>query len=428
MDDTLKAKLKLLKENEIKPNFAELARQSGMDYRTIERYYNGYEGKPSTRNKPSKLDTYKELIRKKLEIERVSIRGVYEYLVDQYSEAEIGTYSNFAKYVKKEDLLPKKKPKGFPRFETKEGYQSQVDWKEDITLHTRHGEVIRFNIFNFELGYSRYNCIYYSQRKEQYDVFRCMMKSFQKIGGVPEQIVFDNMSTAAVTFTTKKRKKHVNPEMRQFSEDFGFEVYLCVPRHSYTKGKVESRNKILDWIRAYDYEFEDEEELIDIIETVIQKKMNEYICQGTGYPPALLLQEEMKHLKPLPPKDICEKYSGKMKQTVRKDALVYYRGNLYSVDPELINERVGIECIDNKIYIYHGAKLVSVHEELSEYTSKQKRYHEEDYRKLLSAHYSEEDEEKLERKIRENLEMMDRLIGERNVQSTDEQFNGIETV
>ena len=100
MDDTLKAKLKLLKENEIKPNFAELARQSGMDYRTIERYYNGYEGKPSTRNKPSKLDTYKELIRKKLEIEKVSIRGVYEYLVDQYSEAEIGTYSNFAKYVK----------------------------------------------------------------------------------------------------------------------------------------------------------------------------------------------------------------------------------------------------------------------------------------------------------------------------------------
>ena len=81
IDDQMKAKLNLLKENDIKPNFAELARQSGIDYRTIKRYYDGYEGKPETRNKPSKLDPYRALIQKKLEIERVSIRGVYEFLI-----------------------------------------------------------------------------------------------------------------------------------------------------------------------------------------------------------------------------------------------------------------------------------------------------------------------------------------------------------
>ena len=52
IDDQMKAKLNLLKENDIRPNFAELARQSGIDYRTIKRYYDGYEGKPETRNKP----------------------------------------------------------------------------------------------------------------------------------------------------------------------------------------------------------------------------------------------------------------------------------------------------------------------------------------------------------------------------------------
>ena len=50
IDDQMKAKLNPLKENDIKPNFAELARQSGIDYRTIKRYYDGYEGKPATRN------------------------------------------------------------------------------------------------------------------------------------------------------------------------------------------------------------------------------------------------------------------------------------------------------------------------------------------------------------------------------------------
>ena len=40
----------------------------------------------------------------------------------------------------------------------------------------------------------------------------------------------------------------------------------------------------------------------------------------------------------------------------------------------------------------------------------------------------ENDIEKMEAKIKENLEMMDRLIGERNVQSTDKQFDRVETV
>ena len=46
----------------------------------------------------------------------------------------------------------------------------------------------------------------------------------------------------------------------------------------------------------------------------------------------------------------------------------------------------------------------------------------------MAAHYKENDIEKMEAKIKENLEMMDRLIGERNVQSTDKQFDRVETV
>lgn len=427
IDDQMKAKLNLLKEIDIKPNFAELARQSGIDYRTIKRYYDGYEGKPSTRNKPSKLDPYRDLIQKKLEIERVSIRGVYEFLIDQNGEGVIGTYSNFAKYVKHEKLLPKKKPKGFPRFETEKGYQAQVDWKEDITLHTRTGDPIVFNIFNLELGYSRFNAVYYSRFKEQYDVFRCLIKAFKQIGGIPAEIVFDNMSTAAVT-TTKSRRKRVNPEMRKFAADLDFKPYLCMPGHCYTKGKIESRNKILDWIRPYDYEFEDEDELVQIIENVIQLKMNKYECQGTGFPPALLLQEEMAHLKPLPPHDVLETYLGPIRQTVLKDSLVYYKGNRYSVSPDLIGERVGIERREDKIYIYHNETLISVHDVFSEYAKKQIRYREEDYKELMSSHYRSDDNEKMEEKIKENLAMMDRLIGERNVQSTDKQSDRAETV
>lgn len=45
----------------IKPNFAELGWQYGFDWRTVKKYYDRYSGKPSHRNKPSKLDKLNNL-------------------------------------------------------------------------------------------------------------------------------------------------------------------------------------------------------------------------------------------------------------------------------------------------------------------------------------------------------------------------------
>ena len=59
--------------NDIKPNFAELGRQYNCDPRTVKRYYERGEEIPAEnfRNKkplPSKLDSFKELIDQKLEL------------------------------------------------------------------------------------------------------------------------------------------------------------------------------------------------------------------------------------------------------------------------------------------------------------------------------------------------------------------------
>jgi hypothetical protein len=64
MECSLRAQLKIIKLMDLKPNFSDLARQYGFDRRT---YYEGYEGKPKTRNKTSKLDKYKDEIIEKLQ-------------------------------------------------------------------------------------------------------------------------------------------------------------------------------------------------------------------------------------------------------------------------------------------------------------------------------------------------------------------------
>ena len=99
MDQRIITQLKIIRMSETKPNFAALGRRYDVDWRTIKKYYDGYEGKPIHRNKPSKLDKPLQLITDKLAIKGTTVRAVYEFIFDEV-DSDIGTYSNFNKYVK----------------------------------------------------------------------------------------------------------------------------------------------------------------------------------------------------------------------------------------------------------------------------------------------------------------------------------------
>jgi len=394
--------LNLLRMSGEKPNFAALAREFDCDYRTVKRHWLKGELEKDKRNKGSKLDDTKELIRAKLSIKGTTVRGVYEFIIDQ--KLYDGTYSNFRKYVKNNDLKPKTKDKGHGRFETPAGVQAQADWKEDFSLTSKNGELFEFNIFNVELTYSRLNHFELSITKDQNDVHRCLINSFVHFGGVPREIVFDNMATASIR-VAGSNKRRTNPRLSVFARDFGFEVRLCKPGHSYTKGKVESRNKILDWLRPYDGEFETLEDLKEIVKK-INIKANNYICQATNQPPTLLFQIEKEYLSPLPSKDLIETYQSSYKTKVGKDGMIYFRGNRYSVDPALIGETVGYEEIGNKLYIYYNLKLETVHE--IENGKNKLKYKKEHYEKINKGKIREDDFDDF---IKHNLENLDKLTG-----------------
>ncbi len=56
MELNILGEIVIMKTLNLKPNYAELGRKYGMDWRTAKKYCNGYKGKPSKRSKPSKLD------------------------------------------------------------------------------------------------------------------------------------------------------------------------------------------------------------------------------------------------------------------------------------------------------------------------------------------------------------------------------------
>ena len=83
MNTGLVIQLRILKLSDIVPNFSELARQYGIDRKTVKKYYDGYEGKPKHHNKSSRLDEYYDLIKTKLSLRGANVRAVYEYIKDE---------------------------------------------------------------------------------------------------------------------------------------------------------------------------------------------------------------------------------------------------------------------------------------------------------------------------------------------------------
>jgi len=400
MKNRMKTQLEIIKMNEIKPNFSSLEREYGYDRRTIKKYYEGYAGKAKTRERRSKLDSYREEIEEKMQIVGVTITGVYQYIVKRYGYEKVGCYCNFYHYVKKHEYVRAKKEKGHPRYETAAGKQAQIDWKEDIRLKSRNGTEYQFNIFNYKLGNSRYCHYVYKQNRRREEVYESLIESFIECGGVPEEVLCDNMSSI-VDVEGKTRK--VNEKFRQFAKDFGFEIKLCKPRHSYTKGKVESNNKFIDWLKPYDGEFGDEAELIDIIK-VINKTVNTQVCQGTGVTPMLLFQDEKEYLKPLPNEQIIQYYLELDKPVqVQSDSLVHYSKKKYSVSPEYIGKWVFVKEESGFVNIYYQEKVIASHMK----ADKKINYREEDYMALMRASSSSE---KIDDYAKENLKMFDRLL------------------
>lgn len=349
----LKQELLVSKTLNIKLNYSDLSRKYKIDRRTIKKYNNGYEPKV-TRERKSKLDSFKDIAKEKLKLSGATIMGVYQYMSNKH---DIGSYSNFYKYVIKNNLKPKKNKWPNLRFETDYGVQLQFDWKEDIKMVSKHGELFEFNIFSATLSASRLHVFIYSKYKTRNDVQRCLIDTFKYIGGVTEELLTDNMSSIVDVKKCKFCKEFI-----AFAKDMGTQPKHCKVRHPYTKGKDESANRFMSWLVPYNHEFEDEEELIKIIKD-INLKVNKQVNSTIGVAPIMLFNKEKEYLKPLPNNKILDEYYvSTIKVKVSNESLFYYKGIKYSVPIKFIDHTLDIQEDDHKLYVYYNKELITIHD------------------------------------------------------------------
>ncbi len=350
----------------IKPNYAELGRQYNCDPRTVKKYYEaGKENelerlkKRQQNKKASKLDPFKEIINKKIELGCTAM-AIFKYIEKKGYE---GKYTILREYCKNKKQNETKK--ATIRVETNPGIAAQVDWKEDMVMHDKFGRTYQFNIFLYVLHYSKMKYITLTWDRKQDALFECLKDAFEYTEGVPKEIWFDNMRTVVDRPRTQYKKVVFNNLFYQFSKDANFEPIACRPYRPQTKGSVESLAKFVEQrLRPYDYEFYDAVELIGLVNDLCHELNHLEISQATEQRPIDVFNyEEKEHLNSFNAKLLDTYIENECIRIVSKESMINFRKGKYSVPTKYIGEEVQVifNNSTDELLIYYDGELIRRH-------------------------------------------------------------------
>lgn len=192
-------------------------------------------------------------------------------------------------------------------------------------------------------------CYLYDNSKK--DVFLdSHVKFFKMIGGVWKEIVYDNMRNVVSKFIGRNEKE-LNEDLVKMSMYYGFDINVTNAFSGNEKGYVEGSVKYLrNKIFAENYKFSSYEVAIEYMESQLMK-LNENSK----------IEEEKRFLRPVkPPLELAN-----IKESiVNKYSFIQIENNFYSVPEYLVGHAVTSKIYYNKILIYSNNEFVYEHKKI----------------------------------------------------------------
>jgi len=186
------------------------------------------------------------------------------------------------------------------RFETEPGKQMQVDWAE-----FRKGKE-QLAAFVATLGYSRTSYVEFVTDEKLSTLLACHENAFDYFGGVPGEVLYDNMKTVIVQRDCYGEGQHrLQAGFWDFSKHYGFIPKVCRPYRAQTKGKVERFIHFLRYSFYYPLlgELKTSGEKLDVavayqrVLSWLNEVANQRIHGTTNEKPFILLQVEQPYLQ-----------------------------------------------------------------------------------------------------------------------------------
>jgi hypothetical protein len=227
------------------------------------------------------------------------------------------------------------------------GKQMQVDFGR---YRCRSGLVLY--IFAAVLSASRYKyVIFQGQPFRRLDVIRHLLDCFDYFGGRPAELVIDqdrlmvvSENAGDIIYTT---------DFKHFIDEQELGLYVCRRADPETKGKVENLVKFTKGNFLLTRDFEAVEEANAGVLRWLLRRANGKICQATRQIPAVLIEQERAHLRPLR-NSIFRKDSllGREERTANEKALISVQACTYQLPPKYRNTRVEIYVTEEKLFVF----------------------------------------------------------------------------
>lgn len=210
----------------------EIARELGVSRNTVRKYLRDgklpqYTARPV---RPAKLDAFEPYLRERLALDP---RLQASVLCREIRERGYDGAESMVR-VRVAALKPKAPVEPVVRYETEPGRQMQVDYAE-----FRHGGITVY-AFVATLGFSRRLFVRFVDSLAFESLRDCQIAAFDYFGGVPHEVLYDNMRTVVLQRNAYGVAKHrFHPGLWAIARDYGFTPRLCRPYRAQTKGKVE---------------------------------------------------------------------------------------------------------------------------------------------------------------------------------------------
>lgn len=212
----------------------QISRELGISRNTVRRRLRSEQAPVAeTRSrKVTKLDNYRAYLQTRIAAANpdwIPATVLFDEIQAQGYTGCVTTVRNYVRTMKTEP-----RPDPVVRFETEPGQQMQVDWG----VFRLNGK--RVSLFLSTLGWSRFAYGVFVSN-ERFDTLRdCHELAFEEFGGVPMEILYDNMKTVVTKRNAYGDGLHqFHAGLQDLAHHYGFLPRLCRPYRAKTKGKVE---------------------------------------------------------------------------------------------------------------------------------------------------------------------------------------------
>jgi len=302
------------------------------------------------RRRPSKLDPYKDYIMGRM------ADGVFncEILIREIrSRGYEGGITILKEFVSPHRRQFKKE--AVRRFETEPGEQGQMDWGYLGTFEL-DGQKRKVWCFAVVLGYSRYLSAHCTTSMDLETVLLGHQRCFEDLGGIPSQIVYDNMKTVVLN-REPGGGIHYNPRFFEFANHYRFKPVVHRPYRPRSKGKVERSIGYIKDNFCPGRSFSDLTDLNLQLSRWLEDVANVRIHGTTHEQPVKRFFEEP--LRALPEIPFATRV--RFPRKVARDGYLSYLGVLYSVPWRYAGAEVEVEehCGGGIRVHWHGEEIAS---------------------------------------------------------------------